>query len=583
MEAIELIQSHGQSVWLDLASEDLRSDHFLDWIEQGWITGITSATGLMPESHLQGLIEDPWLRLQAHAGVQDDEILQSLLIESYRKIADILLPTFERTNGEDGFVSLDIDPRDVQDREAFLNVSLNVWNEVNRPNLLISIPATTENMFVLAESLERGVNVNASMVCSIEQYLEVVDIYFSSLEKRLERGSGIEHIVSTASFPIGLIDRHVNRHLGEFKGEGTGAKRAGALSDQVGLSIAKLAYAQFNLSFNSDRFQNLSMQRGRVQRLLWTGFSNNENVSAWDYIEQLIGPHTIIAPKLHTLSELHTGEILGPTVEEGLSEARGKLQALESIGISMPQVVSEIKASILKEQREAILTVLEEIHERRNKLECELKPVISQYREVLNELESMEIIHRVWQADTSLWGSDRRVQKYLPAMMGWLNLHLHVNEIIQECSSFIQELQKEDRTKLVMVTEGSVGLLVRALAYQSGSEANNLIVLDLFDPDQLQSTVEKLDPKRAQCVFIVGSHHDEMLHESLDVIRPIFHEANAEDPSDLVSLITYPGKCGACGAEGIFDPHKSPIPFLCTWLPWHARSCLGGQGYQSDK
>jgi transaldolase/glucose-6-phosphate isomerase len=573
MEAIELIQGHGQSVWLDHASESLRDGQFLDWIEQGWITGITSSTGLMPGSHVQGLIKNPWVRLLAHAGIPDDDILRDLLTESYREIADFLLPIFERTNGEDGYVSLDIDPRVVQDQEAILSATLNLWHEVNRPNLLISIPATTETLPVLAESLEQGINVNVTMVCSIEQYIDVVDVYLSALDKRLERGNGIEHIVSTASFPIGLIDLHVNRELQKFKGEGAGAKRAGALNDKIGLAIAKLAYAQFNLSFSSERYLNLSRRGGRVQRPLWTGLNTNQNVSSWEYVEQLIGPHTISAPKINALSELQIRDVPGPTIEEGLSEARGELQALESIGITMQQVVSDITATIFEKKGEAIVEVLDEVHGRRNILERELKPVLAQYRTILDELDEMEIPRRVWQADASLWGSDRRTIKDVSGRMGWLNLHLNESEIIQECRNCILELKENDVRKLVMVTEESVGKLITALGTNSSSDVDDLVVLDLHDPGQLQSTLGELDPKQTHYVFIVSSYQGELLRKSIQALQPLLHGSDEQAPTGLFSLITYPEVTSALGspkdaARKVFSiPANLPFHFSALGYP----------------
>ncbi|MGD8621276.1 MAG: transaldolase family protein, partial [Anaerolineales bacterium] len=263
MELFKTLRGHGQSVWLDEALTDFQDPRIQTWIQEGKLTGLVSSKGLFPGAQVESLYENPDLRLLAHAGLSAEEVLKALVVEGFRNAADALLPIFEASNGEDGFIAIDIDPCPYPDQEVMYNSIIELWNLINRPNVLISIPADREIIPLFAELFEQGINLNASMICSLEQYLSVVEVYLQSLEARLEAGKGIEHIVSIASFLIGDADKQINELLGRFTGDGAEALRAGALIDEVGLAIAKLAYAQFNVSFNDERYLRLAQAGGR--------------------------------------------------------------------------------------------------------------------------------------------------------------------------------------------------------------------------------------------------------------------------------------------------------------------------------
>jgi transaldolase/glucose-6-phosphate isomerase len=537
MIPIRKIQQHGQSIWLDHTSKGFHSDRLHEWIEAGWIGGLTSSIGLTAGEQAQDLLRSPQLRLLSHAGMQAEEILMDLVIEEYRAAADLLLPIFERSNGDDGFVTIDIDPHTLSSQEEMIKATERVWSLINRPNLLVSIPVNKDSIDVLAAVLDEGVNVNATLIYSLEQYLEVVEVYISSLERRLARGASIEHVVSTASFFIADIDQRTNQGLEKFKGEGTEALRARALVDEIGLAVAKLAYAQFVVSYKSDRFSSVAQAGGRVQRILWTGLENNINKPAWEYVRQLVGHDTITTATFSMLEESEIEDGIGQTLEEGLSEARSKLQALESIGVLNGQGIADLQSLQLESRRQGYTSILESVGQNTRAMSREIEPVFSTYQPILADLGSANVSSRIWKADVSLWTTDKRKSRRISNRFGWLNLPQHVRAITEACRAFSAELQSEQIENLVVICSGSVCDLLKAIAHELKDQEQSLLIVDPDAPDEFARALAEIEVAGTHFVFVTG-------HVDRDALNNIPRQAWSDllrqtdmDPAGQATLI----------------------------------------------
>jgi transaldolase/glucose-6-phosphate isomerase len=437
---------------------------------------------------------------------------------------------------------------------------------INRPNLLISLPVNQQTIPLLGNLLVQGVNVDASMICSLEQYLSVVEVYLRSLESRLDAGNGIEHIVSVASFFIGDIDEHVNRRLESFTGEGVEARRAGALVDEIGLAIAKLAYAQFNVSFEDERFSRLAQAGGRRQRPLWARLDGNKSVRPQEYIQKFVSPRTIIAASSELLESGRSELDLRVTLDEGLSEARGKLQALTSIGILMEQIALDIERSRFEQRRQAYLGALSEVSTKTNHFQLELGPIQEAYRKILDELDSNDVSRRIWQADASLWSQDRRKQKNISGLFGWLELSGHISSIMEECQAVSKTLVSENFTKLSLVCPGSIGSLMHALGEQFTHPSRDLILIEPNSPERLVGA-KGVGSNGNHYLFIVDRSDNEFIEKTLSSTLDHLREGGVSDPDAYVTIIAQPEvlqayqKAGRDSWRSLTLPKDVPLHF----------------------
>ncbi|MGD8848673.1 MAG: transaldolase family protein [Anaerolineales bacterium] len=578
MELFKTLRGHGQSVWLDEALTDFQDPRIQTWIQEGKLTGLVSSKGLFPGAQVESLYENPDLRLLAHAGLSAEEVLKALVVEGFRNAADALLPIFEASNGEDGFITIDIDPCPYPDQEVMYNSIIELWNLINRPNVLISIPADREIIPLFAELFEQGINLNASMICSLEQYLSVVEVYLQSLEARLEAGKGIEHIVSIASFLIGDADKQINELLGRFTGDGVEALRAGALIDEVGLAIAKLAYAQFNVSFNDERYLRLAQAGGRVQRIVWTGFGYRDRITLWENVQRLISPGTLIAVNLEMLDAPPADIDFGGVLEQGLSEARGKLQALESIGISMEQVAEDVVNSHMETRRHAYLDALNSIGKELHRLVLELEPIQHYYGTILSELEAHDVCRRIWQVDASLWPQERRASRKISSYAGWLELPDHLNLIMEDCRAFSRKLSDQQIATLSIVCSGSVGEFLSALSDRYKQTDRTLNIIHPGSMGELDG-ISAAECAETYHVFVVDGANRQVISGIIEAVWKRYQENGCETPADHLAVVAGPEACqfiqkSVTGIQQIFMlPEDIPFHFSALSYPGMLGAC----------
>jgi transaldolase len=558
MRTIETTQMHAQSIWLDHAYQEPLTDGNVSYlIAGGAIQGLTSSTGLAPGRFSQCLLEESDLRLLSHAGNAGGEILLELLVTKFRTAADLFMPIFEQTNAQGGFVTLDIDPRVHTDPASMTEAAINLWGRINRPNLIVSIPATSDTMMVLGDLLEKGVNVDASMICSIEHYLDVLECYLGALDRRLQTGAGIEHVVSTATFNIPVIDQLINRRLSQFEGKGVESQRARALIDQVGMAVAKLAYAQFKVSFNDERFDNLQAQGGRAQRLVWTGFGSLQSSTSRQYFVQLAAPGTIAAMRADSFDVEIDGGAVG-SLGEGLSEARGKLQALESIGIIIDEVVTEFEAKFFAQRKQGYENVLASVDTLVSEYEQELGEIVLSYRSLLGELKGREVISRIWQSDASLWSDDRRFAKRISDKMGWLDLPSHLDSIAGECRQYVADLRDETIHRLIFLASGSIGELLRSVAGQADNIDRTLRVVDLSPNEDLDSMIGDLKLQQAHFILLEAHNDAGAAIKEMEGLLYRLAESGEFNPEEQLTVIAH--------TEMVDSVHKSGLGYRAAFM-----------------
>lgn len=342
MNPLREVQKHGQSIWLDYMRRDLITSGELGrLIEEDGVSGITSNPTIFQKAISESSDYDASIRRMMQASSESVQLVSAVLfeqleIEDIRMAADALRPVYEQANGDDGFVSIEVNPHLAYDTPASVAEAKRLWEEVDRPNLMVKIPATCEGLPVIEQLTAEGVNVNVTLIFSVSQYDEVANAYLQGL-KRLDEP---RRVTSVASFFVSRVDTAVDEALDEI-----GTAEASALRGQAAIANAQLAYFRFHEIFHGEDFKILKAKGARVQKPLWasTG-TKNKNYSDVKYVEGLIGAETINSVPPETLAAFREHGRANVTLPErpvDAEEIAGRLLAmnvnLRSIGMELTE------------------------------------------------------------------------------------------------------------------------------------------------------------------------------------------------------------------------------------------------------
>ncbi len=354
-------QQLGQSTWYDNISRGLISSGGLQRMLESGVTGLTSNPSIFEKSISGTTDYDDALSELAKRSDTAKDIFESLAIEDIRDAADLLRPVYDRTGGVDGYVSLEVGPELAHDTEETVAEARRLFHAVDRPNLLIKVPATPEGIPAIRTLIGEGVNVNVTLIFSLDFYREVREAYLSGLEDRLSSGKDIGGVASVASFFVSRVDSAVDALLSD--------KGLPGLFGKAAVANSKLAFRDFQETFNSERFARLKERGAMVQRLLWGSTSTkNPDYSDLLYVEELIGPDTINTMPQATLDAyLDHGTALS-TLGEGLEEAQHTIEDLEAAGISMKRVTDQLLAEGVKAFADSFDKLLAHIEDKRASL-----------------------------------------------------------------------------------------------------------------------------------------------------------------------------------------------------------------------
>lgn len=342
------LKAQGQSVWYDTVDRaQLDSGLFKSLVDEDGIVGVTSNPTIFQKSISHGDAYDEQITQLVREGKSTGEIYEALAIRDIRTVADMLLPIYERANRQDGFVSLEVSPDLAHDTEATLAEARRFWKIVDRPNLMIKIPATPEGLPAVHQALYEGININITLIFSIEDYRKVADAFISALEERNAEGKDISHIASVASFFVSRVDTLVDQLLeNKIKASSDSAEqqKLKSLEGKAAIANARLVYQDFKHIFHSPRFETLKHSGAHVQRPLWASTST-KNPAYRDvlYAEELIGPDTVDTMPLETVENFRNHGKVRLSVEDNIQQAREELEALEKVGIHYDRVTKQLQ------------------------------------------------------------------------------------------------------------------------------------------------------------------------------------------------------------------------------------------------
>ncbi len=512
MNSIEILRSLGQSLWLDnIQRSQLENGEFAAMIARGDIRGVTSNPSIFHNAIAKSHDYDAAILPMAWSGWTAEQIFWQLAFEDIRAAADLFLPLYTETKGTDGYVSLEVSPYLAHNTEATIAQVRHLWETVDRPNLMIKIPATKEGLPAIRQSIAAGINVNVTLIFSIERYKEVVDAYLSGLEDRLFgpnlpaplplQGRGKRGVGSVASFFVSRVDTKVDKLLPE----------GSSLRGKAAVANTKLAYEEFRSVFDGPRFAKLQAAGGRVQRPLWASTST-KNPAYPDtlYVDELIGPATVNTVPPQTLEAFREHGKAEVTVMRDLDGARQVIADLEAVGISMAQVTQELEDEGVRAFADAFTDLLKTIDGRREAAVAQLGPLSATVIRQVAHLEADAVPQRLHDGDPTLWTSDPQGQAEVRKRMGWLTLPETSRPLIRDLRAFADRVRSDGFTHILLLGMGGSSLApeVLSLAFSALSQGgaggeSAFAILDSTDPAQVLAADRAFPPGKT--LYIVSS------------------------------------------------------------------------------
>ena len=336
MNRLERLQKAGVSIWLDtLSRELLDSGAFAGLIADHAVTGATSNPTIFAKAITGSDRYDDQLRAAVAAGVTaPQELFFELALDDVRRAADLLRPTYDASDGRDGFISFECTPDLADDSEATIEQAVELWSRLTRPNVMIKVPATAAGIPAIEELTARGVNVNVTLLFSVARYEQVIDAYLAGLEQRVTAGQPVDAIASVASFFVSRVDTKADARL-----------PAGSdLRGHVAVANAQRAYARYRRRFTDERWRPLRDGGAQPQRPLWASTATkNPAYSDVLYVEQLIAPGVVNTMPEATLRAFADHGDVGPLMDADARQAEEILGRAEHAGIDLPALTAELE------------------------------------------------------------------------------------------------------------------------------------------------------------------------------------------------------------------------------------------------
>ncbi len=344
MNNIQKLAELGQSIWIDNIQRKMLTGGGLQAMIDEGLLGMTSNPTIFEKAISGSSDYDEAMRSLVDQGASAEKIFDALTIEDVGMAADIFRPVFDRTQGRDGYVSIEVSPKLAHDTAGTLADARRLWQTLKRPNVMIKIPATKEGLPAIEQALTDGLNINVTLMFSMNHYLAVAETYLRALEARVKAGQPIDRIASVASFFVSRVDTLLDAKLEQIvKAEGPNASLAAALLGRAAVANSQVVYGKYTELFGSDRFKALSARGARPQRVLWASTST-KNPKYLDvlYVDTLIGPDTVNTVPPETYRAILDHTVVERTVDRDLEAARQVIGVLRALGFDLDEVGEQL-------------------------------------------------------------------------------------------------------------------------------------------------------------------------------------------------------------------------------------------------
>ena len=536
-------RAQGQSLWLDYIRRSLmESGELQRLVDEDALRGLTSNPAIFQKA-IGGSDEyDDAIAafLEEDPTMEANDIYERLAIEDIRRAADILRPVYDET-GYDGVVSLEVSPHLAHDTEGTIEEARRLWQAVSRPNLMIKVPATDEGIPAISQLLSEGINVNVTLMFSLDHYEKVAHAYLDGL-RRADDPSGI---VSVASFFVSRVAREVDHRL-EARGLTDEVDVDGS---DVAIANAKRAYRRFQEIFHGDAFADLREQGAFVQRPLWASTSTKDpSRSDVLYVDSLIGTETVNTLPPHTLDAFRDhGTVAGQTVTENLDRAEAVLAKLDDVGIDLDDVTETLQTRGVEKFANPFDDLMETLEEKREEIlgqkpapiSFHLHDVADRVAERLDTWRETDFACRLWRHDPTLWADEDTPE--ITNRLGWLDLPDSMQEQAEEITAFADEVHADVDDVVVLGMGGSsLAPDVFGTVFDAADGYPELTVLDSTHPDAVTALTDDLNLERT--LFVVASKSGTTT-ETLSFFRYFWDRVSGvtDTPGDHFVANTDPG------------------------------------------
>ena len=509
MNPVQEVQRLGQSIWYDNIRRGLIVSGELQRLIDLGVTGLTSNPTIFEKAIAGSSDYDEALLALSQQDKDTPEIFEGLAIEDIQATADLLRPIYDRTMGGDGYASLEVSPHLAHDTGGTIVEARRLFGALDRPNVMVKVPATLEGIPAFRTLVGEGINVNVTLIFSLDMYVRVSEAYISGLEDLSKSGGDVSRVASVASFFVSRVDTVVDSLLEGAIREGQTQLKS--LLGRAAIANVKLAYRDFQNTFRDVRFVSLREKGARVQRPLWasTG-TKNPAYSDVLYVESLIGPDTVNTMPEATLTALLEHGSPTRAITQGVPDAGLTVQSIEEAGISMDQVTAKLLDDGLRAFADSYDKLLGNIRgkvaELREREHAHPSMSIGKYltdvEAAVEELQQREVVGRMWRKDHTVWKPD---PTEITNRLGWLTVTDVMCDQIPDLTAFGHEVRNAGFRHVVLLGMGgsSLGPEVLRQAFATSDGYPELIVLDSTVPAWVRAVSEGIDPART--LFLVSS------------------------------------------------------------------------------
>jgi transaldolase/glucose-6-phosphate isomerase len=525
MHPIQGLEKLGQSVWLDTIDRDLlKSGGLKRLIEEDGVRGVTTNPTIFEQAITHGTGYDEAIAALAGAELDTRGLFETLAVEDVAAAADQLRPVHDMSGGADGFVSIEVAPTLAYDTAGTVAEARRLWARLDRPNVMVKVPGTADGLPAIEQLIADGINVNVTLLFSVDVYQRVIEAYLAGLERRVRSHEPLDAIHSVASFFVSRVDTVVDQRLTERAASNLPSERGGieALLAKAAVANAKLAYQAYLAAFYAPRFRALLAEGATVQRPLWasTG-TKNPAYSDTMYVDQLIGPDTVNTMPLATLRAFADHGTAARTIENDVEGARRVLAEIEAYGVSLRQVTDQLVVDGVRKFSESYHSLLAALDAKRDRLIAS-GPVRASRRlrafdtdiGLLLSRDGAQYARRLGTRDPSLWSADPRAQRDIADRLGWLDLPARMAPHAGALAGFADEVRAVGFTRVVLLGMGGSSLAPETFAKAFGARPGypSLSVLDSTDPACIRA-VERAAPL-TETFFLVSSKSGTTLETS---------------------------------------------------------------------
>src|SRR5438105_2343722 len=461
----------GQSVWYDqMRRALLKSGELAKLIREDGLRGLTSNPTIFEKAIGGSNDYTEELGDLARKGSSVSEIYQELVVADISNAADVFCGVYTETAGIDGYCSLEVSPNLAFETQKTIDEAKKLFAALNRPNVMVKIPATPQGIPAIEECIAAGLNINVTLIFARDVYQSVAEAYIRGLERRAAAGLPVDKIASVASFFVSRIDtaaeRELTAKLANAKNDAE-RQRLNSLFGKVAIANAKLAYQSYQHIFHGERFAKMRAKGARPQRQLWasTG-TKNPKYSDVLYVEQLIGPETVDTVPPATFNAFRDHGKVELTLEKEIDQAFQTLSTLEDCGISLKKITDELTKEGVESFAGSFAKLLEVIEARRDEaMHCllqrhtgHLAKFESAFNDGLKKLDADTVASRIWKKDPTLWKQDPAHREIIKNALGWLAVVELMLDHVSDLTAFAGEIKQAGYRHVVGLGMGGSGL-----------------------------------------------------------------------------------------------------------------------------